>query len=100
MCPLSNTSTPPHSQSDSIKAETSPAAVGDGGWKGGKGGKGGESSYLLTVRPLPDDSDPGGIRRLRRLLKAMVRSYGLRCVAIVPAPEMTTFRTSAGEAAA
>ncbi|MGI8980467.1 MAG: hypothetical protein ACR2FY_14665 [Pirellulaceae bacterium] len=44
-----------------------------------------EASYILTVTPLPDDSDPGGIRRLRRLLKAMVRSWRLRCTAIKPA---------------
>ncbi|MBC7856470.1 MAG: hypothetical protein IAF94_23820 [Pirellulaceae bacterium] len=41
-------------------------------------------AYLLTVRPLPDDNDPGAIRRL---LKAMVRSFGLRCVAITNASD-------------
>ncbi len=44
-----------------------------------------EASYTLTIRPMPDASDPGGIRRLRRALNALVRSYGLRCTSIQPA---------------
>lgn len=34
--------------------------------------------YQLTVRPLPDQSDPAGIRRLRRALKCLLRSFGLQ----------------------
>ena len=41
--------------------------------------------YILTLRPLPDAADPGGIRRLRALVKAALRSYRLRCVGIRPA---------------
>jgi hypothetical protein len=41
-------------------------------------------SYVLTLRPLPDSLDPEGIRRLRALVKAALRSYRLRCVAIAP----------------
>ena len=44
-------------------------------------------TYTLTIRPLPDASDPGGIRRLRRALKALRRGYGLQCVRIEPAKE-------------
>jgi hypothetical protein len=42
-------------------------------------------TYILTLRPLPDAADPGGIRRLRALVKAALRSYRLRCVGIRPA---------------
>lgn len=38
--------------------------------------------YKLTLRPLPDKSDPAGIRRLRRALKCLLRSFGLQCVDI------------------
>ncbi len=40
------------------------------------------TEFFLTLRPLPDKSDPSGLRRLRRALKALLRSYGLRCTAI------------------
>jgi hypothetical protein len=38
--------------------------------------------YKLTLRPEPDKSDPAGIRRLRRALKCLLRSFGLRCTDI------------------
>jgi hypothetical protein len=38
--------------------------------------------YRLTLRPLPDKSDPAGIRRLRRALKCLLRSFGLQCIDI------------------
>lgn len=37
-------------------------------------------TYLLTLRPEWDGTDPDGIRRLRALLKAALRSYRLRCL--------------------
>ena len=37
----------------------------------------------LHVPPLPP-SEPDGWQRLRRLLKALVRSYGLKCESIEP----------------
>jgi len=41
--------------------------------------------YVLHLRVMPtDDGDDKGIRRLRRLLKNLVRHWGLRCVAIRP----------------
>ena len=43
------------------------------------------STYTLTIRPLPQADDPGGIRRLRMALKALRRSYGLQCIRIEPA---------------
>jgi hypothetical protein len=39
-------------------------------------------TYRLVLRPLPDPSDADGIRRLRMALKALLRSYRLRCCAI------------------
>ncbi len=40
------------------------------------------TEYKLTLRPEPDKSDPQGIRRLRRALKCLLRSFGLRCTDI------------------
>jgi hypothetical protein len=40
------------------------------------------TEFKLTLRPEPDKSDPAGIRRLRRALKCLLRSFGLRCVDI------------------
>ncbi|MFC1596959.1 hypothetical protein ACFL5Q_03340 [Planctomycetota bacterium] len=37
-------------------------------------------SYVVTLRLLEDESDPRGVRRLRRLLKFALRVCGLRCV--------------------
>lgn len=37
--------------------------------------------YVLHVRPLRDDSDPRGVRRLRSLLKVALRRFGLKCTA-------------------
>lgn len=37
-----------------------------------------DHKYQLTVRPLPDRSDPAGIRRLRRALKCLLRTFGLQ----------------------
>ena len=39
--------------------------------------------YLLTLRPEPSKTDPGGIRRLRACLKNMLRGYGMRCLSAV-----------------
>jgi len=40
------------------------------------------SAYKLILRPLPDRTDPAGVRRLRRALKRLLRGYGLRCVEV------------------
>lgn len=37
-----------------------------------------EPLYILTIRALPDAVAPE--RRLARLLKALLRAYGFRCV--------------------
>jgi len=42
-----------------------------------------KTDFHLTFRPVPDRSDPKGIRRLRRLLKLALRACGLRCVGVV-----------------
>ena len=39
---------------------------------------------IITLRPLPDDTPP--MIRLRRALKALLRSYRLRCVRISTNP--------------
>jgi hypothetical protein len=41
-----------------------------------------KTDYHLTLRPVPDKTDPEGIRRLRRLLKLALRACGLRCVGV------------------
>ncbi len=39
----------------------------------------------LILRPLPDEpGGPDATQRLRRLLKAMLRGYGYRCLSIGP----------------
>lgn len=43
-----------------------------------------EVTYTLMIRPRRDDDDPGGIRRLRALLKRIVRGYGFRVVGVQP----------------
>jgi hypothetical protein len=43
---------------------------------------GSRPEFKLTLRPEPDQSDPTGIRRLRRALKCLLRSFGLRCIDI------------------
>lgn len=37
-------------------------------------------TYRIDLRPMPDSTDPDGIRRLRRALKCLGRSFRLRCV--------------------
>ena len=39
--------------------------------------------FILTLQPVPDKTDPKGIRRLRRLLKLALRVCRLRCVNVV-----------------
>lgn len=40
---------------------------------------------VLTISvPKQNGSEPDGWQRLRRLLKALVRSYGMRCESIEP----------------
>lgn len=41
---------------------------------------GGCPAFCLILRPLPDASDPDGIRRLRGFLKSALRQWRLRCV--------------------
>jgi hypothetical protein len=43
------------------------------------------SVVVLTISvPPTNGSEPDGWQRLRRLLKALVRSYGMRCESIEP----------------
>ena len=44
-------------------------------------------TILMTISvPAFPPNEPDGWQRLRRLLKALVRSYGLRCESIEPKP--------------
>ena len=40
-----------------------------------------EPDYRITLRPAPGHATPG-IVRLRKALKCLLRSYGLRCIYI------------------
>lgn len=40
------------------------------------------ATWHLSVRPLPQQDDPNGSRRLRALAKAMLRRYGIRLVSL------------------
>ena len=37
--------------------------------------------FVVTLRVMPAEGDPSGIRRLRAFLKTALRRWGLRCVA-------------------
>jgi len=45
------------------------------------------SEFKLTLEAQPDPSDPHGYRRLRKALKVLLRSFGLRCVDITERAE-------------
>lgn len=47
--------------------------------------------FVLRLRAEPrsgDQSDPDGTRRLRAVLKALLRSYGMKCLEVRPATSM------------
>lgn len=44
------------------------------------------TAYTVTLRPVPRGDDPQGVRRLRAALKCLLRSFGLRCTSVAPAP--------------
>ncbi len=40
---------------------------------------------IVTIRvPQSNDNEPDGWQRLRKLLKALIRSYGMKCESIEP----------------
>ena len=43
-----------------------------------------QPEYQLRLRPLPDNTDPDGTRRLRAALKRLLRTHRLRCVEVIP----------------
>ena len=45
------------------------------------------SEFKLTLEAQPDPSDPSGYRRLRKALKVLLRSFGLRCTNIIERAE-------------
>ena len=46
------------------------------------------SRFLLTLQAEHDPTDLDGIRQLRLLLKRLLRSHRLRCLAVVPVEEL------------
>ena len=42
--------------------------------------------WTITLRPPRDKQDPGGQVRLRRALKMLLRSFGLRCIEVKRGP--------------
>ncbi len=48
--------------------------------------------YAILVEVLPDEAGSAdGMTRLRKFLKAALRSWGIRCIAIRPPEETKTF---------
>ncbi|NQT12417.1 MAG: hypothetical protein HQ582_06705 [Planctomycetes bacterium] len=39
-------------------------------------------TFVITLKPAPDTSDPKGTRRLRRLLKYALRVCRLKCIRV------------------
>ncbi len=44
--------------------------------------------YQLLIEVQHQADDPDGVRRLRMALKRLLRSFGLRCVSVVPEPSV------------
>jgi hypothetical protein len=54
--------------------------------------------YAILIEILPDDrGSADGMTRLRKFLKAALRSWGIRCIAIRPPEETKTFGTKEQE---
>lgn len=47
-------------------------------------------SYIVTLRPERYLTEDEGLRALRACLKSALRSYGLRCTAVVPESDAET----------
>ena len=47
-------------------------------------------TFKLTLRPEGRCTEPEGFRRLKACLKSMLRSYGLRCTAVVANGSLVT----------
>lgn len=43
--------------------------------------------FQILIEAQPQADDPDGNRRLRMALKRLLRSFGLRCVSVTPAPD-------------
>ena len=46
---------------------------------------------LAMLIELPSGLEYAGIAALRRFLKALIRSYGIKCISIIPSEESPTF---------
>ena len=55
------------------------------------------SEFKLTVQAQPDPSDPSGYRRLRKALKVLLRSFGLRCTDVSERAESLETDTEPGK---
>lgn len=50
-----------------------------------------ERKRIAILLELPDDSSGLGMLALRRFLKGLLRSYGMRCLSIRPPEDTVTF---------
>ena len=53
---------------------------------------------IALLLELPDDSEGLGMIALRRFLKGLVRSFGIKCVSIKEPSQTSTFKSEADEA--
>ncbi len=54
-------------------------------------------ALLIELPKQTAPTDPAGEQRLRRFLKALLRSYGIRCLAIRPPADTKTFGSNSGD---
>lgn len=50
-----------------------------------------EPKRIALLIELPDDSNGLGMIALRRFLKGLIRSYGMKCLSIRPPEDTVTF---------
>lgn len=50
-----------------------------------------ERKRIAILLELPDDSSGLGMLALRRFLKGLIRTYGMRCLSIRPPEDTVTF---------
>lgn len=51
-------------------------------------------NYIVTLRPERYLTEDEGVRALRAFLKAALRSYGLRCTAVVPGIDVDAIKST------
>ncbi len=58
-----------------------------------------EPRRIAILVELPIGIENAGIASLRRFLKTLIRSYGIRCLSVLPPSETRTFGSQAGSVA-